>query len=157
MTILDADAERVREAREFGSRIHFGDGMRREVLRAAGAEDADLIVVCVDDPAVSKDIVNLVQNKFGQARLLVRAYDRSAAIQLIHMGIDNPVRETFDSGLRMGQMALEAAGIPEADAKEAIDDVRRRDERRLKLQVQQTTDAGDDTLAALKKIRPEPI
>ena len=63
MTILDADAERVREAREFGSRIHFGDGMRREVLRAAGAEDADLIVVCVDDPAVSKDIVNLVQNK----------------------------------------------------------------------------------------------
>ena len=157
VTILDADAERVREAREFGSRIHFGDGTRREVLRAAGAEDADLIVVCVDDAAIAKDIVRLVGNKFSDARLLVRAYDRTAAIQLIHMGIENPVRETFESGLRMGQMALEATGISQGDAAEAIADVRRRDERRLKLQVQQTTDAGDDTLDALKKIKPEPI
>ena len=157
VTILDADADRVREAKEFGSRIHFGDGMRREVLRAAGAEDAEIIVICVDDPAVAKDIVNLVQNKFGQARLLVRAYDRTAAIQLIHMGIETPVRETFGAGLRLGRLALEAAGVSPADAQEAIDDLRRRDERRLLLQVQQTADAGDDTLATLKKIKPEPI
>lgn len=157
VTILDADAERVREAQEFGSRIHFGDGMRREVLRAAGAENADVIVVCVDKPAVAKDIVNLVQNKFSRAKLLVRAYDRTAAIDLIHMGIEEPVRETFESGLRMGRAALLAAGIPEEDAAEAIEDVRRRDESRLQLQVQQTTGSGGDTLEALKKIKPEPI
>lgn len=157
VTILDADAERVREAQEFGSRIHFGDGMRREVLRAAGAENADVIVVCVDKPAVAKDIVNLVQNKFSRAKLLVRAYDRTAAIDLIHMGIEEPVRETFESGLRMGLAALLAAGIPEEDAAEAIEDVRRRDESRLQLQVQQTTGSGGDTLEALKKIKPEPI
>ena len=157
VTILDADAERVREAQEFGSRIHFGDGMRREVLRAAGAESADVIIVCVDKPAVAKDIVNLVQNKFSRAKLLVRAYDRTAAIDLIHMGIEEPVRETFESGLRMGRAALLAAGIPEEDAAEAIEDVRRRDESRLQLQVQQTTGSGGDTLEALKKIKPEPI
>jgi len=157
VTILDADAERVREAQEFGSRIHFGDGMCREVLRAAGAENADVIVVCVDKPAVAKDIVNLVQNKFSRAKLLVRAYDRTAAIDLIHMGIEEPVRETFESGLRMGRAALLAAGIPEEDAAEAIEDVRRRDESRLQLQVQQTTGSGGDTLEALKKIKPEPI
>ena len=157
VTILDSDAERVREAKEFGSRIHFGDGTRREVLRAAGAEDADLIVVCVDDSATAKDIVRLVGNKFPAARLLVRAYDRTAAIQLIHMGIEEPVRETFESGLRMGRVALKAAGVSDADAAEAIADVRRRDERRLQLQVQQTTNAGEDTLDAMKKIKPEPI
>lgn len=157
VTILDADAERVREAKEFGSRIHFGDGTRREVLRAAGAEDADLIVVCVDDSDTAKDIVRLVGNKFSNAELLVRAYDRTAAIQLIHMGIEDPVRETFESGLRMGRIALKAAGVSDEDAAEAIADVRRRDERRLQLQVQQTTDAGEDTLDALKKIKPEPI
>jgi CPA2 family monovalent cation:H+ antiporter-2 len=135
VTILDVDAERVREAREFESRIHFGDGMRREVLRAAGAEDADVIVVCVDDAAVAKDIVNMVQSKFSQAELLVRAYDRTAAIDLIHMGIEEPVRETFESGLRMGRAALRAAGVAEDDAAETIDDVRRRDESRLHLQV----------------------
>jgi len=157
VTILDADAERVREAQEFGSRIHFGDGTRREVLRAAGAEEADLIVICVDDAEIAKDIVRLVGSKFSNAELLVRAYDRPAAIQLIHMGIDTPVRETFDAGLRMGGLALRAAGVSDEDAAEAIADVRRRDERRLQLQVQQTTDAGDDTLAAMKKIKPEPI
>lgn len=157
VTILDADAERVREAKQFGSRIHFGDGMRREVLRAAGAEEADVIVVCVDDAAVAKDIVNMVQNKFAQSDLLVRAYDRTAAIDLIHMGIDAPVRETFESGLRMGMAALKAAGVTEEDAAETVDDVRRRDESRLQLQVQQTAGGGGDTLDMMKKIKPEPI
>ena len=157
VTILDADAERVREAQEFGSRIHFGDGMRREVLRAAGADSADMIIVCVDKAAVAKDIVNLAQNKFPRAKLLVRAYDRTAAIDLIHMGIEAPVRETFESGLRMGLGALRAAGIPEEDAAGTIEEVRRRDEARLQLQVQQTTGIGGDTLAALKKIKPEPV
>lgn len=157
VTILDADAERVREAKEFGSRIHFGDGMRREVLRAAGAEEADVIVVCVDAPAVAKDIVNMVQSKFPQAELLVRAYDRTAAIDLIHMGVEAPVRETFESGLRLGMAALRAVGVAEDDAAETIEDVRRRDESRLQLQVQQTADVSGDTLDVLKKIKPEPI
>ncbi len=157
VTILDADAERVREAKQFGARIHFGDGMRREVLRAAGAEDADVIVVCVDDAAVAKDIVHMVQSKFPRAELLVRAYDRTAAIDLIHMGIEEPVRETFDSALRMGRAALRATGIAEEDAAEAIDDVRRRDESRLRQQVQQTAGGSGDTLEALKKIKPEPV
>lgn len=157
VTILDADADRVREAQEFGSRIHFGDGMRREVLRAAGAAEADLIAVCVDDSAAARDIVNLVQNKFPQAELLVRAYDRTAAIDLIHMGVERPVRETFESGLNMGYAALRTSGVSREDAADAIDDLRRLDERRLQQQVQQTTGTEDDTLEALKKIKPEPI
>jgi len=88
---------------------------------------------------------------------LVRAYDRTAAIDLIHMGIEEPVRETFESGLRMGRAALRAAGVAEDDAAETIDDVRRRDESRLHLQVQQTAGAGGDTLEQMKKIKPEPI
>lgn len=157
VTIIDNDAERVREAGEFGSRIHFGDGMRREVLRAAGAEEAELIVVCVDDAAAAKDIVRLCGNKFGHAKLLVRAFDRTGAIELIHMGIGEPVRETFDAGLRMGLAALKATGVSDDEAAEDVDDVRRRDERRLQLQAQQTTDSGEDTLQALKNIKPEPI
>jgi glutathione-regulated potassium-efflux system protein KefB len=130
VTILDADAdaERVREANKFGFHIHFGDGMRREVQRAAGAEEANMIVVCVDELAVAKDIVNMVQRKFSKAEFLVRAYDRMAAIDLIRIGIEPPVRETFECGLRMGMAALRAVGVTEGDAAETTDDVRRRDE-----------------------------
>jgi len=57
----------------------------------------------------------------------------------------------------MGRAALRAAGVAEDDAAETIDDVRRRDESRLHLQVQQTAGAGGDTLEQMKKIKPEPI
>ena len=115
------------------------------------------IVICVDDAGIAKDIVRLVGNKFSNAELLVRAYDRTAAIQLIHMVIDTPVRETFDSGLRLGGAALKAAGASDVAAAEVIADVRRRDEQHLQLQVQQTTEADDDTLEATKKFKPVPI
>ena len=60
-------------------------------------------------------------------------------------------------GLEETGRALKATGIADEDAAEAVDDVRRRDERRLNQQVQQTSEVGGDTLAALKKIKPEPI
>ncbi|WP_334064598.1 NAD-binding protein [Limimaricola cinnabarinus] len=37
VTLLDHDADRIREAKRFGARVHFGDGTRPEVLQAAGA------------------------------------------------------------------------------------------------------------------------
>ena len=157
LTILDSDAERVREAQEFGSRIHFGDGTRREVLRAAGAENARLILICVDDKATAHDIVRLCGNKFSQATLLVRAFDRTDAIELIHQGIDAPVRETFDSGLRMGRLALAAHGIAAEEADAVVEDVQRRDEKRLALQVEETLAGDIETLEAMKKIKPEPV
>jgi len=157
VTILDADAERVREAEQFGNRIHFGDGTRREVLRAAGAEGARLILVCVDDRATAHDIVRLCGNKFSQAKLLVRAFDRTDAIELIHAGVADPVRETFDSGLRMGRLALAAQGIEGEEADAVVDDVRRRDEKRLALQVEEIAGTDVGTLEAMKKIKPEPV
>ncbi|MGB0631883.1 MAG: monovalent cation:proton antiporter-2 (CPA2) family protein [Alphaproteobacteria bacterium] len=157
VTILDADADRVREAQEFGSRIHFGDGTRRDVLRAAGAENAKLILVCVDDKATAHDIVRLCGNKFAQAKLLVRAFDRTDAIELIHAGIDDPVRETFESGLLMGRLALGAQGLDADEAAAVVDDVRRRDGKRMALQVDETAGSEADTLEAMKKIKPEPI
>ena len=69
-TILDASAERVRQAARFGFRIYFGDGTRRDVLRAAGAEQASIICICVDKPEVANRIVDLVVARFPSAKVL---------------------------------------------------------------------------------------
>ncbi|NBP73799.1 MAG: potassium transporter, partial [Alphaproteobacteria bacterium] len=93
----------------------------------------------------------------SQAKLLVRAFDRTDAIELIHAGVADPVRETFDSGLRMGRLALAAQGIEGEEADAVVDDVRRRDEKRLALQVEEIAGTDVGTLEAMKKIKPEPV
>ncbi|MEX2643110.1 MAG: cation:proton antiporter [Acetobacterales bacterium] len=156
VTILDADAERVREARRFGFRVHYGEGARREVLRAAGAEEADLIAVCVDDTDKADRIVRTVQSEFPHAKLFVRSRDRGHSISLIRAGVDYEVRETFESALRMGERALVALGIDEDDAAITIEDVRLRDTERLQQQVGGDMRAGLDRLH-VAAVRPEPL
>ena len=129
----------------------------REGERAAGAEKMTLILICVDDKEAAHDIVRLCGNKFSEATVLVRTFDRTDAIELNHAGVDDPVRETLDPGLRMGCLALDALNVPEEEAGAVVEDVRRRDERRLTLQVEETAESDIGRLEAMKKIKPEPV
>lgn len=156
VTILDDDPERVREARRFGFRVHYGSGSRRDVLRAAGADKADLIAVCVDSADGANEIVRLVQAEFPQAKLFVRSIDRRHSIALIKADVDYSLRETFESALRMGEHALIALGIHEDDAAITVENVRLRDRERLRQQV------GGEERSALDRlhdaeVRPEPL
>lgn len=154
VTVLDNDADRVREAASFGYRIHFGDGARRDVLRAAGADKADLIVVCSDAIGETDRIVRLVQDSFPDAKLLVRAVDRGHAIRLINAGVDGEVRETVESAFRMGRLALEALGLPDADA--TVEALREKDRKRLAAQAARAHEAGLDPDDAIR-VTPEPL
>ncbi len=155
-TILDNDALRVREAARFGFRVHFGDGGRRDVLRAAGADRADVIAVCVDDERVADHIVDLAKAEFGQAKLIVRSYDRRHSIRLIEAGVDGCVRETVESALLFGHRVLVALGTDEQAAARTIDDVRTRDADRLRQQVAGDIRSGMDRLHVAPVV-PEPL
>ena len=156
VTILDNDADRIREAQRFGFRVHFGDGTRRDVLRAAGAAEAELIVICVHDPEIADKIVALVASDFSQARLFVRSYDRRHSIRLMAAKVDFAVRETFESALRMGEHLLIALGRSEQDAEGTIADIRERDRERLQQQAEGDLHAGMDRLH-VAPVRPEPL
>lgn len=159
VTIIDNNANRVREADRFGFRIHFGDGTRRDVLRAAGANEAALILVCVDNPETADQIVDLVHAEFRQAEIAVRAYDRRHAIQLINREVELIVRETFDAALSMGGQALSALGLTDPVIAETLDDVRIRDEARLKAQAKSNSGVSskeDVTIEPTPLRPPEP-
>ncbi|MDA0238804.1 MAG: monovalent cation:proton antiporter-2 (CPA2) family protein [Proteobacteria bacterium] len=159
VTIIDNDANRVREADRFGFRIHFGDGTRRDVMRAAGANEAALILVCVDDQNTADKIVDLVRAEFRQAKLAVRSYDRRHAIQLMNREVDTVVRETFDAALRMGGEALSTLGLTDPVVAETIDDVRIRDEARLAAQAKSNSGVSskeDLTIEPTPLRHPEP-
>lgn len=153
ITIIDSDPQRVREAGRFGARIHFGDGTRRDVLRAAGAADAALIIVCVDKVDQANQIVRIAQAEFRQAKLFVRSYDRRHSIVLWNAEVDYSVRETFESGLLMSSKALTMLGYDDEAIAETIADVRERDIDRLTRQAEEARAEAADAA----EIKPKPL
>ena len=135
VTIIDTDIEMIRSAAEFGFKVYYGDGGRLDVLHASGAGSARAIAVCVDDRTAASQIAGLCRGQFPQARLLVRAFDREHALELVGLDVDYQIRETFESAVRFGQAALEALGIDPDEAAQVSEEVRRMDGERFALEV----------------------
>jgi CPA2 family monovalent cation:H+ antiporter-2 len=130
-TVIDFDAERVRQASRFGFRIYFGDGTRRDVLRAAGAEQATIICICVDKREVTTRITDLVMAEFSNAKVFVRTWDRAHTLELLAKGVDYEMRETYESALAFGADTLRGMGVDAETTDGVVADVRRRDADRL--------------------------
>lgn len=156
VTILDNDPERIRAASKFGFRIFYGDGRRLAVLRAAGAEKADIIAICVDHPEEANQIVDLVQSQFPHVKVYVRAYDRAHSLELLERNVTYHIRETFESALMLGEAMLEGLGRSHEHARHIIEEVRVRDRQRLSLQQAEGLYAGNH-LMVHHDIEPEPL
>ncbi|MFN3454819.1 MAG: NAD-binding protein, partial [Pseudobdellovibrio sp.] len=135
VTIIDSDPERIRNARNFGFQIYYGDGSRLDVLRASGAHKACFIAVCVDDKKTTTKIVELVKHEFSGTKVLARAYDRIHARELELADVDFQIRETIESALVFGQEALRTSEVPEDEIQATVEDIRRRDRERFELEV----------------------
>jgi transporter, monovalent cation:proton antiporter-2 (CPA2) family len=139
VSIIDNDTEMIRAAAQIGFKVYYGDGTRLDVLRAAGAATADLILVCTDKPEQTTRIAELLRDEFPLARVMARAFDRVHAIELIRAGVEFQHRELFDSALVFGREAIRLLGAEESQADEIIEGVRDRDRQRFELQLN-----GDD-------------
>ena len=156
VTVIDFSADRIRQASSFGFRIYFGDGTRKDVLRSAGIERAKIVVVCTHQREITDRVVDLVQTEYPHARIFVRSYDRIHSISLRNRGVDYELRETLESGLLFGRRTLEELGVSEAEAFAIGEDIRKRDEARLVLQVTEGLQAGRDMLFS-SPVKPEPL
>ena len=135
VSIIDADVEMIRAAQDFGFTLYYGDGTRLDVLRASGAGKARQIAICVDNRATTDRIVELVRSEFPQAKLLVRAFDREHARQLVNAGVDYQIRETFESALQAGGAALRLLNVSESEIEDILTGIRERDAERLALEI----------------------
>jgi voltage-gated potassium channel Kch len=148
--------ERIRDAGRFGLKIYYGDGSRMDVLRAAGAEKAEMICVCTDDPATTLKIVEIIHENFGNARSFVRAYDRIHAVELMNHEVDFQLREVFESAIAFGRAALEELGTDPETAAATSNDVRKRDIARMILQKAEGAMGGAELMVGAK-INPQPL
>ncbi len=128
-TILDHDPKLIESIRKFGFKVFYGDATRLDLLHAAGAAGARLIVVAVDDRAQAAAIVDLVRQHFPNLAVLARAWDLVHAFDLRDHGVEQPERESFEGALRLGEAALRGLGFGAYQAKRAAHRFRAYDEQ----------------------------
>ena len=131
-TALEQDPEQLDVVRRFGQRVFYGDPTRLEVLRAAGADHAKLIVVTLADMEASLEVIDVVRRNFPNLKIVARARNRRHVHLMMDRGIDRFVRETFLSSLALSEMVLQDIGISPDDARRTIGLFRDYDERSLR-------------------------
>ena len=117
-TVLDHSVEILEVARTFGYRVFYGDATRLDLLRMAGAGQARVLVVAVDDPEQSLKIVALAHKHFPQLAVVARARDLTHWNALRDLGVTNVQRELFESSLQSARSVLELMGLPPAEAQD---------------------------------------
>jgi CPA2 family monovalent cation:H+ antiporter-2/glutathione-regulated potassium-efflux system protein KefB len=131
VSMIETDPEMIQAAADFGFKVYYGDGTRLDILHAAGAEHAGVIVACIDDKGATARIVELVKAEFPMVPILARAFDREHALELAAAGVDFQIRETLGSALDLGEKTLVTLGIEPDAAAEVMEEVRRRDAERF--------------------------
>jgi glutathione-regulated potassium-efflux system ancillary protein KefC len=130
-TVLDVDPDAIDLLRRFGFRIFYGDATRLDLLEAAGAHEAKVLVNAIDDVDANLKLVDLVQHHFPHLRIVARARNVTHWFELRKRGIEGIEREVFDSALMAGRRTLEVLGVGPYEAQERAAKFRRQNLRSL--------------------------
>lgn len=134
VTLIDTDVEMIETAGDFGMKVYYGDGTRLDLLRQAGAADADLLLFCQDGDGMDVGQLEAIHHAFPRASIFVRAYDRRSLMRMKGAPIAGAVREVLESAVVMARRAMQAVGIDASEIDRTEAEYRRRDYERLKVQ-----------------------
>ncbi|MDQ0595627.1 CPA2 family monovalent cation:H+ antiporter-2 [Chryseobacterium ginsenosidimutans] len=110
-TVLDRDSDRVKLLRSHGFKVYYGDATKIPTLRAAGIDDAEILVLCLDDPDDNKFIADIVRENYPTVKIFVRAKNRLDAYDYLNNGINNIYRETLGTAVDMAIDVLHETGM----------------------------------------------
>jgi glutathione-regulated potassium-efflux system ancillary protein KefC len=130
-TVLDHDPDTIELLKRFNFRIYYGDATRLDLLHAAGASHAKLLVVAIDDQESSVKLVATVRQNFPKLAIVARARNIGHWQQLRSLGVEIVERETFEAAVMIGRHALERLGVRPYEAKERADVFRRHNIRAM--------------------------
>lgn len=131
MTLIDDDPAQIELVKRFGVKVFYGDGGRLDILRAAGAAEAEMIVIATAGGDRILAIAQMIRRHFPRVKIAARAVDRSHAHELMALGVTTFERETFRAAIRLGEKALVALGHTPGDARRMADTFEEHDERLL--------------------------
>lgn len=116
-TVLDRDSDRVKLLRSYGFKVYYGDATKIPTLRAAGIEEAEILVLCLDDPEDNKFVADVVRENYPGVKIFVRAKNRIDAYEYLNNGISNIYRETLGTAVDMAVDVLHETGMRKYSAR----------------------------------------
>lgn len=134
-TVLDFNPDQVDFLRKMGFKVYFGDATRLDLLHAAGAEDAKILISAIKSTETNKKLVELCREHFPNLEIMIRSRNRYEAFELMEMGVENIFREHLDTSIRMGQEALQKLGFRAHTVQRLAAQFRKYDEDSLKILV----------------------
>ena len=146
LSLIDTDTEMIRVAAQFGAKVYYGDGTRLDILRAAGIEKLDMVIIAIDKRDQATKIAELIRAEYPLVKVMARAFDRGHALELVKVGVDYQIREVFESALVLSGEALRELGASDEEVAELIEAVRDRDRQRFSAQLVGGLRAGRDLL-----------
>lgn len=157
LTLIDLKPEQIDTHRRFGVKVFYGDGTRVDLLRRAGADEADAIIFCIDDPEFKAQRVKAIRQSFPDAKILVRVYDRVQLIDLKGLGVVGMKRELFESAVYLARQAMQSLDIDQDLIENADRSFRDRDCERLEAQMKADGDmfAGSEIQFSPENPKPD--
>ncbi|HEX4296464.1 MAG TPA: monovalent cation:proton antiporter-2 (CPA2) family protein [Devosia sp.] len=146
LSLIDTDTEMIRVAAQFGAKVYYGDGTRLDILRAAGIEQVDVVIIAVDRRDDAVKIAELLHAEYPLIKVMARAFDRGHAIALVKAGVEFQIREVFESALSLSGETLKVLGSTDEEIAELIQGVRDRDRQRFAAQIVGGIGAARDLL-----------
>lgn len=150
VTLIDKKPSQIELSSRFDTKVYFGDGLRVDLLRRAGADEARLIIFCIDDASVDAAALKPIVDAFPNAKVLMRVFDRRQLLAVEGAGVDGVIREVFESSVAMGLTALRYLDVDPREMEDVEATLRHLDETRLQAQI----DEGDISAGMDHRFKP---
>ena len=128
ITVLEHDSDRVELLRKLGLKVFYGDASRQDLLHAAGAEKARILILAFNDHAKTLNIVHMVRKHYPHLSIFTRSSGRTEVFELLDEGVHHVYRDTFDTSLKVGVDTLIALGFRSYQAQRVTKTFRHHDE-----------------------------
>lgn len=151
-TVLDNDSDRVSMLRKMGFKVYYGDATRYDLLKAAGLDDAKILIAAIDHPEANISLVDTVKKHFPHVKVVVRARNRYDAYELLDMGVNEVYRETLNTSVQLAVDVLKQLGIRGYQATRKAMDFLKYDEAALRKLVSYRHDSNQYILNSKKEI-----
>ena len=136
VTLIDVKPSQIEMSGNFGMKVYYGDGTRLDLLRTAGAGDAEVLLFCLDGKTLTAKKLEPILAAFPQAAVFVRTFDRRHVMTLASADLAGVYREVFESAVCMGRGVLSRLGLPDGEVERVEKEYRTRDQTRMDSQAE---------------------
>jgi monovalent cation:H+ antiporter-2, CPA2 family len=123
--VLELNAEVVRQAREHGVPIEYGDASRKEMLSHVGLLRAGILVIAISDPVSTRRTVAVAREMNPDLRIIVRTRYMAEVEELYHLGANQVIPEEFETSVEIFSRVLREYGVSRNVIQREVEDVRK--------------------------------